>query len=92
MELFQCMECGADAFTKYELKNGLCPTCQDEIEEFGYTECPKCGRHYDKIDAEYQSCSKCGWDAENNKWGEKREPDESDFLNGEADILTGRWY
>ena len=60
-------------------------------EESAYTDCPKCGRTYDEIDYEYQCCSKCGWDAENEKWGEPREPDQSDYEMGEADILTGRW-
>lgn len=54
--------------------------------------CPKCGRSYDHIDFDYQSCSKCGWDAENEKWTEAREPSDDDYLNGDADILTGRWY
>jgi len=61
-------------------------------EDVAYEFCPKCGRHYDEIDVEYQCCSKCGWDAEKNKWTKPREPQKSDYLNGEADILTGRWY
>ena len=36
--------------------------------------CPKCGRQYDEIDFDYQSCSKCGWDAEKEEWGKRREP------------------
>jgi len=54
--------------------------------------CPKCSRDYDHIDMDYQCCSKCGWDAEKEEWTKAREPQENDFLNGEADILTGRWY
>jgi ribosomal protein L37E len=57
-----------------------------------HEDCPKCGRSYDHIDFDYQSCSKCGWDAENEKWTEAREPSDDDYLNGGADILTGRWY
>lgn len=57
-----------------------------------HEDCPKCGRSYDHIDFDYQSCSKCGWDAENEKWTEAREPSDDDYLNGDADILTGRWY
>jgi predicted nucleic acid-binding Zn-ribbon protein len=53
--------------------------------------CPKCGRHYDDIDFDFQSCSKCGWDEENQKWDEAREPTEADYECGDADILTGRW-
>lgn len=63
---------------------------QDWDDDYGeddcHTECPKCGRDYDDIDYEYQICSKCGWNA--NK---VREPSEQDYLNGDADILTGRW-
>ena len=56
--------------------------------------CPKCGRGYNDIDLDFQSCSKCGWDADKNKHDPelKRDPSESDYLNGEADILTGTWY
>ena len=61
-------------------------------EEAAYHDCPKCGRSYDEIDYEYQSCSKCGWDEENQKWGETREPSDEDYMNGDADILTGRWW
>lgn len=61
-------------------------------EVTGYEDCPKCGRHYDEIDAEYQSCSKCGWDAEKETWGEVRQPTDDDYISGDADILTGRWY
>lgn len=54
-------------------------------------ECPKCGRDYDEIDYGYQICSKCGWDSNKEKWTKPREPSEMDYLNGDADILTGRW-
>ena len=56
--------------------------------------CPKCGRSYDHIDFDYQSCSKCGWDAERNRYKHeiKRSPSEIDFLNGDADILTDEWF
>lgn len=56
--------------------------------------CPKCGRMYDDIDFDFQSCSKCGWDAEKNKYKPqiRREPDENDYMSGEADILTGEFY
>lgn len=64
----------------------------DETDE-GYSDCPMCSRHYDEIDREYQSCSKCGWDAAENKpSGYKRKPTNDDYMNGDADILTGRWY
>jgi ribosomal protein L37E len=56
-----------------------------------YEMCPKCGRQYDDIDFDYQSCSKCGWDAENEKRGKARKPNQSDYDNGDADILTGLW-
>lgn len=61
-------------------------------EEQPYRECPKCGRDYDEIDFEYQSCSKCGWNEAEQKWGEAREPSDEDYMNGDADILTGRWF
>lgn len=56
--------------------------------------CPQCGRDYDDIDFDYQSCSKCGWDAERNRYDNEilRNPTEDDFLNGDADILTDKWY
>ena len=55
--------------------------------------CPQCGRTYDDIDFDYQSCSKCGWDVDKNMFNEKicREPNEDDYMNGDADILTGHW-
>ena len=53
--------------------------------------CPKCGRQYDEIDFDYQICSKCGWDAVEEEWTKPKEPSEEDFLNGDADILTGDW-
>lgn len=56
-----------------------------------HEDCPKCGRHYDDIDFDYQSCSKCGWDAEKETFGESREPTDEDFMNGDADLLTGQW-
>ncbi len=56
-----------------------------------HEDCPKCGRYYDDIDFDYQSCSKCGWDAEKEIFGESREPTDEDFMNGDADLLTGQW-
>lgn len=55
--------------------------------------CPSCQRSYDDIDFDYQSCSKCGWDAEKEKFNPsiKREPTDDDYMAGDADILTGRW-
>ena len=61
-------------------------------EEAAATNCERCGRDYDEIDYEYQSCSKCGWDAEKQELTKKREPSDADYLNGDADILTGQWY
>lgn len=54
-------------------------------------DCPRCQRHYDEIDYEYQSCSKCGWDEENKKYNKPSKPTQQDYLSGDADILTGRW-
>lgn len=63
-----------------------------EDDENGfYDHCVKCSRTYDDIDYDYQSCSKCGWDEANKKWDKPREPEDADYLNGDADILTGRW-
>jgi len=69
------------------------------MENFEYNEdyhgllenCPKCSRYYDDIDFDYQSCSKFGWDAVKSRYDKPRTPKESDYLNGEADILTGEW-
>lgn len=62
-------------------------------DEIYYTECPNCGRSYDEIDADYCICSKCGWNANTHKFnrGSKRNPTELDYLNGDADLLTGEW-
>jgi hypothetical protein len=64
----------------------------DLYENSPHENCPKCGRTYDDIDFDYQCCSKCGWDAEHNKGdGFTRYPGNKDYLNGDADILTGEW-
>jgi ribosomal protein L37E len=55
-----------------------------------HEDCPKCGRSYDDIDFDYQICSRCGWDAENEKFGKKRKATEDDILSGEADF-NGMW-
>jgi len=66
---------------------------EDELYDYNsYSDCPKCGRPYDEIGHEYQFCKACGWDAENEKFEKPIEPTDSDYLNGDADILTGRWY
>ena len=66
---------------------------EDDYLENGLREnCSNCGRPYDEIDFDYQSCSKCGWDDENQCWGFSREPTEEEYLNGEADILTGDFF
>ena len=54
--------------------------------------CPKCGRSYDEIGHLLQYCKACGWDAENEKWEKPIKPTDADFMAGEADILTGRWF
>ena len=66
----------------------------DYFEVFGYSDCPQCQRHYDEIDYDLQLCSKCGWDADKNEYDlkYKREPTNDDFMAGDADIITGRWY
>lgn len=55
--------------------------------------CPKCGRDYDDIDFDFQSCSKCGWDESKQCFDKEivREPSDDDYLNGDADLLTGEW-
>lgn len=55
--------------------------------------CPKCGRDYDDIDFDFQSCSKCGWNEETKKFESEitREPADEDYMNGDADLLTGQW-
>jgi len=57
-----------------------------------YESCPKCGRYYDDIGFDYQYCKACGWDAENEKWDKLIKPTDEDYMAGDADILTGRWY
>lgn len=54
--------------------------------------CEKCGRTYDHFGYDYQYCKACGWDAENQKWDKPIKPTDADYLAGEADILTGRWW
>lgn len=56
--------------------------------------CPRCDRSYDEIDFEFQMCSKCGWDAERNRYDNEiiRKPTEDDYMNGDADFLTDNWY
>ena len=56
--------------------------------------CPKCGRTYDDIDFDFQCCSKCGWDADKERFDNEivREPSPADFLNGDADSLSGEWF
>ena len=69
-----------------------------DVEDFdldegeGYHDCPKCNRSYDDIDYDYQLCSKCGWDAVNGKYSRKRKPTNSDYMSGDADILTGEFW
>ena len=63
-----------------------------DMENEPFHNCPRCGRIYDEIDFDYQSCSKCGWDEENKKLDKPRKPTQSDYENGDANILTGRWY
>lgn len=65
----------------------------DLDENEGYHDCPKCNRSYDEVDYDYQFCSKCGWDAVNGKYSKgKRKPTNSDYMSGEADILTERFW
>ena len=54
--------------------------------------CPKCGRDYDEFGADFQYCKACGWDEENKKWDKPIEPTGDDFMAGEADLLTRKWY
>ncbi len=69
----------------------------DDYSDFddnqAFDNCPACSRSYDDIDYDYQSCSKCGWDAEKEKCDSsiRRQPTEDDYMSGDADILTGRW-
>jgi len=65
---------------------------EDYSENEPNESCEKCSRYYNHIDYDYQCCSKCGWDAEQKKYGKKSEPTEDDYLSGDADILTGCWY
>jgi len=92
-----------DELTNNPATDGKPPVvCSADLEEEYYDDeyyenqphenCPKCGRDYDDIDFDYQSCSKCGWDEAEQRWGETREPSDEDYENGDADILTGRWW
>jgi|ERR1035438_2124137 ribosomal protein L37E len=104
MEIEKCAKCGVVLNEDEDnMTISFCCQCdemyhgenmfdEDYDDEFdGFDSCPKCGRDYDEIDKEYQSCSKCGWDEDKKTWGEKREPTDEDYMNGDADILTGRW-
>jgi len=66
----------------------------EDYDESCLDSCPQCQRWYDEIDYDYQACSKCGYDAGLDKYVPelKREPTDHDYMNGDADILTGRWY
>lgn len=33
-----------------------------------YEFCPKCNHEYDEVDFDYQICSRCRWDAEQEKY------------------------
>lgn len=65
----------------------------DDEDEVYYTECPNCERPYDEIDSDFCICSKCGWDANEHRFKSdaKRNPSDLDYLNGDADILSGEW-
>ena len=67
---------------------------EEYYENQPYEQCPKCGRDFDDIDFDYQACSKCGYDIEKECFDNKivREPTDEDFLNGDADLLTGQWF
>ena len=64
----------------------------DLYENSPHEFCPKCGRWYDDIGFDYQYCKACGWDADKEEFGESVEPTDEDYLSGDADILTGRWF
>ena len=40
-------------------------------DEEGLQDCPKCGREYDEIDQDYEICSWCGWNVQENKYNGK---------------------
>ena len=61
-------------------------------EDLFFNECPQCGRDYDEVGYDLQWCKKCGWDAERERYERPLEPTDEDFINGDADILTGKWY
>lgn len=65
----------------------------DDEDEVYYTECSNCERPYDDIDSDFCICSKCGWDANEHRFkvDAKRNPSDLDYLNGDADILSGEW-
>lgn len=67
---------------------------EEDYDEYQpYEHCPSCGRDYDDIDFDFQSCSKCGYDANEKtvKPQIMREPSDEDYMNGDADIITGAW-
>jgi len=65
----------------------------DLVENSPMESCPHCGRGYDDIDFDFQSCSKCGWDADKDCFSPNivRQPSDIDYLNGDADIMTQGW-
>lgn len=45
----------------------------EDDEDFDlYTSCPNCGEDYDEIDYEYQICSLCKYNANNQQLKEKK--------------------
>ena len=69
-------------------------TDYDYYEEYGLQDCPNCNRSYDEIDYDFQICSKCGWDENKKQICVKSiiEPNDNDYLAGDADPITGRWH
>ena len=65
---------------------------EDYYDNQPYESCPKCGRDYNHIDFDFQTCSKCGWDSEKEVFENVIviEPTNKDFMNGDADLMTGQ--
>ena len=73
--IYQCPSCGSHSWTTYEIKDGLCPFCQDRLDEDDYYEdeevinCPKCGREYrDEASQDFGICDYCHWNSMEGKY------------------------
>lgn len=63
----KCCRCSREFESKFD--NNFCNSCieQDREDSIGST-CPACNNEYNDIDIDYQICSRCGFDATEQKF------------------------